>query len=210
MYLIRPPKVYQWLFKKAIFRGNPDEKKVYLTFDDGPHPEATPMVMEILESHGIKATFFVLGKNAEEYPDLIKQLKEKGHAIGNHGMNHLNGWTSSTSKYVADAMAGKAVTQSALFRPPYGKLTLSQYNALSQTEKIVFWDVISGDFDITISPQKVVSNVLENTRNGSIITMHDSKKAINNLVGSMNEIITSLKKKGYDFGVLQVSNEPQY
>ncbi|MCF8463937.1 MAG: polysaccharide deacetylase family protein [Flavobacteriales bacterium] len=210
MYLIRPPKVYRWLFKKAIFRRNPDEKKVYLTFDDGPHPEVTPVVMEILESHGIKATFFVLGKNALEHPELIEQLKDKGHAIGNHGMHHLNGWTSSTSNYVADAMAGKAVAQSTFFRPPYGKLTLSQYSTLSQTETIVFWDVISGDFDPKISPETVVSNVLKYVRNGSIITMHDSKKAMNSLFGSMNEIITSLKEEGYDFGVLQGSNEPQY
>jgi len=208
MYLIRPPKVYRWLFKKAVFRENPDAKTVYLTFDDGPHPEATPYVLSVLETHGIKATFFVLGKNVNKHPKLFKQLKEKGHGIGNHGMNHLNGWTSSTSNFVDDAMEGKLVTESNLFRPPYGKLTLSQYSILSQSEKIVFWDVISGDFDTTINPQKVVDNVLRNVRNGSIIVMHDSEKAMNNLPGSMNEIIIGLKQKGYAFGVLQGSNEP--
>jgi len=203
MYLIRPPKIYRWLFKQAIFRKNADEKKVYLTFDDGPHPEATPFVLNVLESHGIKATFFVLGKNVKKHPELFQQLKESGHAIGNHGMSHLNGWTTSTDTYVHDAETGKAISESNLFRPAYGKMTLSQYTKLMQTEKIVFWDVISGDFDAKSNPKKVVKNVLNHTRNGSIIVMHDSKKAMNNLFGSMNEIITTLKQNGYDFGVLE-------
>ena len=210
MYLIRPPKVYQWLFKKAVFRENADEKTVYLTFDDGPHPEATPFVLDALESHGIKATFFVLGKNVEKHPELFKRLKQEGHGIGNHGMNHPNGWTTSTDEFVEDVMLGKNITESNLFRPPYGKLTISQYRRLAQTEKIVFWDVISGDFDPRTDKQAVINNVLKNVRNGSIIVMHDSEKAMNNLIGSMNEIIISLKEKGYAFGTLQGSNEPQY
>lgn len=203
MYLIRPPKIYRWLFKRAVFRKNADEKKVYLTFDDGPHPEATPFVLNVLESHGIKATFFVLGENVKKHPELFQQLKESGHAIGNHGMSHLNGWTTSTDTYVQDAETGKAISESNLFRPAYGKMTLSQYTKLMQTEQIVFWDVISGDFDTKSNPKKVVKNVLNHTRNGSIIVMHDSKKAMNNLFGSMNEIITALKQNGYDFGVLE-------
>jgi peptidoglycan-N-acetylglucosamine deacetylase len=203
MYLIRPPKVYRWLFKQAIFRKNADEKKVYLTFDDGPHPEATPFVLNVLESHGIRATFFVLGKNVKKHPELFQQLKESGHAIGNHGMSHLNGWTTSTDTYLEDAETGKVISESNLFRPAYGKMTLSQYTKLMQTEQIVFWDVISGDFDTKSNPKKVVKNVLNHTRNGSIIVMHDSKKAMNNLFGSMNEIITTLKQNGYDFGVLE-------
>lgn len=210
MYLIRPPKVYRWLFKQAIFRENPDEKVVYLTFDDGPHPEATPYVLSVLESHGIKATFFVLGKNVKKHPSLFGRLKEEGHSIGNHGMNHSNGWTTATDEYVKDVVLGKQVTESNLFRPPYGKLSISQYNRLVKTEKIVFWDVISGDFDSKTDNQTVVRNVLNNVRNGSVIVMHDSKKAMNSLMGSMNEIIIELKQKGYSFGVLQASNEPQY
>jgi peptidoglycan/xylan/chitin deacetylase (PgdA/CDA1 family) len=210
MYLIRPPKVYRWLFKKAVFRKNPNEKTVYLTFDDGPHPEATPYVLNVLETHGIKATFFVLGKNVNKHPELFKQLKVEGHGIGNHGMHHPKGWKTATDKYVKDVALGKEITKSNLFRPPYGSLTISQYNRLVQTEKIVFWDVISGDFDQKINGPTVINNVLKNVRNGSVIVMHDSKKAMNNVMGSMNEIIIELKEKGYSFGVLQGSNEPQY
>lgn len=183
---------------------------VYLTFDDGPHPEATPFVLSVLSSHGIKATFFVLGKNVQKHPELFKQLKEQGHQVGNHGMNHPNGWRTSTENYIADVMLGKVVTGSNLFRPPYGNLSPSQYNRLKGTEEIVFWDVISGDFDPKTNGETVKNNVLKNVRNGSVIVMHDSKKAMNNVSGSMNEIIIELKRKGYDFGVLQASNQPQY
>lgn len=203
MYLIRPPKIYRWLFKKAVFREDENRKTVYLTFDDGPHPEATPYVLDVLESHGIKATFFVLGKNVNKHPELFDQLKEKGHGIGNHGMNHLNGWTIATDEYVKNVALGKQIIGSNLFRPPYGRLTISQYNRLVQTEKIVFWDVISGDFDQKIDERTVINNVMKNARNGSIIVMHDSKKAMNNLVGSLNEVINGLKQKGYDFGILE-------
>jgi len=210
MYLIRPPKLYRWLFKDAVFRKNTEQKTIYLTFDDGPHPEATPYVLSVLNTHGIKATFFVLGKNVKKHPELFNQLKEEGHQIGNHGMNHPNGWRTSTDDYITDVMLGKAVTGSSLFRPPYGKLTLPQYNRLKETEEIVFWDVISGDFDQKIDASIVVKNVLNNVRDGSVIVMHDSKKAMSNISDSMNEIITSLKEKGYNFAVLETSDEPQY
>ena len=202
MYLIRPPKIYQWLFTKAVFRENTQRKTVYLTFDDGPHPEVTSYVLSILALHQIKATFFVLGKNAQKHPELIKELKEQGHQIGNHGMDHLNGWATPTDEYVRNVALGKQLTGSCLFRPPYGKLTFGQYRRLVKTEKIIFWDVISGDFDQKIDERKVVNNVLQNARNGSVIVMHDSKKAMNNLIGSMNEIIKGLKQKGFDFEIL--------
>lgn len=202
MYLIRPPKIYRWLFKEAVFRLNPSEKTVYLTFDDGPHPEATPFVLSVLKSHSVKATFFVLGKNAEKHPDIVREIRAEGHQVGNHGMNHLNGWNTSNSLYAEDVALGKAISASNLFRPAYGKLTRAQYKLLAPTEKVVFWDVISGDFDEKTDSKTVVKNVLNNTRAGSVIVMHDSKKAMNNLSGSINEIIVKLKEKGYQFGVL--------
>lgn len=202
MYLIRPPKIYRWLFKEAIFRLNPSGKTVYLTFDDGPHAEATPFVLNVLKAHDIKATFFVLGKNAEKHPEIVREIREQGHQVGNHGMNHLNGWNTPNSLYAEDVALGKAFSDSNLFRPAYGKLTRAQYKLLAPTEKVVFWDVISGDFDENIASKTVVKNVLNNTRAGSVIVMHDSKKAMNNLKGSINEIIVKLKEKGYQFGVL--------
>lgn len=201
-YLIRPPRVYRWIYSEAIFRKGTDQKKVYLTFDDGPHPEATPAALRVLKSHGVKATFFVLGNNAKQHPELMDSLRAEGHQIGNHGMNHLNGWQTSTEVYVEDMRAGKAETKSDLFRPAYGKLTLGQYNEIKKTNQIVLWDVISGDFDQFVTVDKVVENVLDNVRNGSVIVMHDSEKAYNNMIGSLDKIIEKLKKEGFEFDLL--------
>lgn len=180
-----------------------EEATVYLTFDDGPHPEATPYVLDVLQKHGIKATFFLLGKNAERYPDLVQRIRTEGHAVGNHGMNHLNGWTTGLEDYLKDVEEGKKATGSSLFRPPYGRLGLKQYWKLNETETVVFWDVISGDFDQNITSEAVLMNVVDNVRNGSIIVMHDSQKAFNNLKSSLNEVITQLSEKGYRFSTIE-------
>jgi peptidoglycan/xylan/chitin deacetylase (PgdA/CDA1 family) len=201
-YLIRPPLAYRWLYSAAVFRKNPAEKKVYLTFDDGPNPEATSIALGVLEKHGVKATFFLLGKNAKKHPEIVALIQAKGHQIGNHGMIHLSGWQTSTGDYIEDMKQGKAETSSNLFRPAYGKLSLPQYRQIKQTEQIVLWDIISGDFDPSINADKVYYNVTKNARNGSIIVMHDSPKALPNMQGSLNRIITELKKNGYGFGLL--------
>ena len=201
-YLIRPPRAYRWVFADAVFRKDETEKKVYLTFDDGPHIEATSVALRVLEEHGIKATFFVLGTNAQKHPELVEMIRSKGHQIGNHGMEHVNGWSTNSEAFIKDALAGKSITDSNLFRPPYGKLKLSQYWGLKKSEKIIFWDVISGDFDTTIDANTVVRNVIDNVRNGSIIVMHDSQKALKNMEGSLSTIIQELKKMGYQFGTL--------
>lgn len=201
-YLIRPPQVYRWIYSEAIFRKRTDQKKVYLTFDDGPHPEATPAALRVLESHGVKATFFVLGNNAKQHPELMAELRRGGHQIGNHGMNHLNGWQTSTEAYVKDLNEGKVETKSDLFRPAYGKLTLGQYNQIKKTNEIILWDVISGDFDQSINAAKVIENVLDNVRDGSVIVMHDSKKAYKNMIGSLDKIIEKLNKEGFEFDLL--------
>ena len=201
-YFIRPPKAYRWLFKKAVFRENPNEKTVYLTFDDGPHPEATLYVLGVLKEEKARATFFLLGNNALAQPKLVEQIRKEGHAIGNHGMQHLSGWTTPTKTYVDNVFKAKEILNTSLFRPPYGRLGISQYNKLKTSEEIVFWDVLSGDFDENQSPKTVKDNVLSNVRNGSIILMHDSQKALPNLRGSLKETVQELKKKGYTFGKL--------
>lgn len=203
-YLVKPPKVYRWLFPEALFRVAGEEKTVYLTFDDGPHPEATPFVLDVLKKHDVKSTFFLLGKNAKANPELVERIKGEGHTIGNHGMNHLSGWSVGLDEYLKDVEEGKQLVGSTLFRPPYGKLTLSQYRKLRTTEQIVLWDVISGDFDTNIGPKEVLSNVVNNVKGGSVIVMHDSTKAFNNLKLSLNEIIQQLSEKGYRFKPLQV------
>jgi peptidoglycan/xylan/chitin deacetylase (PgdA/CDA1 family) len=193
---------YRWLFPEALFRVETNRKEVYLTFDDGPHPEATPFVLDVLRAHGIKATFFVLGKNALAYPELLERMKREGHVIGNHGMDHLNGWTTGLDQYLEDQRAGKHVVNSSIFRPAYGKMSLSQYKELSKTDQIVFWDVISGDFDTEIDGDRVKRNVIDNVRSGSVIVFHDSKKAFPNIKSSLNDIIGQLGENGYSFGTL--------
>lgn len=199
MYFIRPPYFYRWLFPKALFRMNTREKSVYLTFDDGPHPKATPFVLEILREEGVSATFFLLGKNAEAHPELMERILAEGHAIGNHGYAHLNGWNTSKQEYLLNFQKAVPLLGQRLFRPPYGKLGLGQYGALSPQTTIVFWDVISGDFDTTITREQCTKNVLNSIRNGSIIVMHDSAKALPNLQNSLKETIRSMKSQGFGF-----------
>ncbi len=198
-FLIRPPKVYRWLFSDALFRKSSQQKSVYLTFDDGPHPEATPFVLDVLKEHDVQATFFVLGKNVEQYPKLMLKLREEGHSVGNHGMNHLNGWRTSTQNYLEDYLLGKERSGSVLFRPAYGKLTVNQYRRIKELGQIVFWDVIAGDFDQNLTPKEVYNNVIGKVRNGSIIVLHDSQKALKNVKESLGQIIIELKEKGYEF-----------
>lgn len=183
---------------------------VYLTFDDGPSPEATPFVLDVLKAHGIKATFFVLGKNVMDNPCIVQRLKDEGHLLANHGMEHLNGWRTDTEQYLKNTAEGRTVSGSRLFRPPYGKLRLKQYRQIRQEDRVVFWDVISGDFDQHISAEQVIRNVVDNSRNGSIIVMHDSVKAMKNLEGSLNGIIVELKEKGFEFGVLSATDQLDY
>lgn len=202
-YLIRPPKVFRRLFSHAHFRFKEQEKIVYLTFDDGPHLEATPFVLSVLKKHQVKATFFLLGKNVEKHPNLVEKLRMEGHTIANHGMNHKDGWKTPFMTYIKDIKQGKKVVKSNIFRPPYGRLGFFQYLILKRTEKIVFWDVLSGDFDDSITGEQVVSNVLSNVRNGSIIVMHESNKSFKNVRTSLNEILTQLLDKGYRFDVIQ-------
>lgn len=189
-----------------MFRVETEDPVVYLTFDDGPSAEATPFVLDVLKLQRIKATFFVLGKNAKANPTILARLKEEGHVVANHGMEHLDGWITTAETYTKNVEQGKMVSGSKLFRPPYGKLSLRQYQQLRLYNKLVFWDVISGDFDQRTKPKEVIKNVVDNSRKGSIIVMHDSVKAMNNLKASLNEIIMELKAKGFQFEVLNNPN----
>lgn len=197
--MVRPPKVYRWLFNDAVFRVPEVEKAVYLTFDDGPHPEVTPFVLDVLKRFEVNATFFLLGKNAVKHPELVTNIRKAGHTIGNHGMQHLNGWSTSTENYISDVLEGKKATRSRVFRPAYGRLTIQQYRKLKSENRIVFWDVISGDFDQSIETTKVVDNVMHNVIKGSVVVFHDSEKAFKHLKTALSEVIQQLAENGYRF-----------
>jgi peptidoglycan/xylan/chitin deacetylase (PgdA/CDA1 family) len=177
-----------------------------LTFDDGPDPSVTPFVLDCLQRHGAKATFFLLGRNAERYPDLVRRILDEGHAIGNHGYSHLNGWTHSVDRYMADVQAAEKSIPSRWFRPPYGRITWQQYRRLSRTFKVVMWDVMSYDFHPQHDADRCVRNVLSNAQAGSIIVFHDSPKAFENLLTALPRCLEAFARKGWQCHALELGS----
>ncbi len=203
----------RWFIKK-LFPGYiwdipAAQKTVYLTFDDGPIPGVTEWVLDLLKGHGITATFFCIGDNIEKHPDIFKKVVENGHTIGNHTFNHINGWKSGDTVYLENIEACRqsiikyGATESRLFRPPYGKIGRKQAKEVKRLGyKIVMWDVLSADFDTTITPEKCLQNVLKNAANGSVIIFHDSIKAFANLEYALPRVIEYLKENGFKFGTI--------
>ena len=186
------------------------ENKIYLTFDDGPTPEITEWTLEQLKKHDAKATFFCIGSNIEKHPDIFQKIIDDNHAVGNHTFNHLKGWETNTNEYVENTgrcsllmrEKGKGIGDKGaafeLFRPPYGKIKTSQSRTLRRLGyKIIMWDVLSRDFDKTITPEKCLDNVLQHIESGSIIVFHDSVKAAQNLKYVLPKTLTFLKEKGF-------------
>lgn len=169
------------LFNRLVWKmPNGEHNTVYLTFDDGPHPTATPFVLEQLAKYNAKATFFCIGKNVKEHQGIYHDIIQQGHTVGNHTHNHLNGWFSTKSRYIQDIQQAEQYIESRIFRPPYGRIRRGQINALINREnpyKIYMWDVLSGDFDTNISPQQCLDNVQNHVEPGSIVVFHDSSKA---------------------------------
>ena len=192
------------LFSNYVWDVPNTENKVYLTFDDGPTPEITQWTLNQLKNYNAKATFFCIGDNIRKYPEVLKEVLKEGHCIGNHTFNHLNGWKTKTQDYIENAKLfekeyGKLSTENCqLFRPPYGKIKPSQSKILrAMGYKIIMWDVLSVDFDVTIAPEQCLENVLKNVRSGSIIVFHDSVKAFVNLEFVLPRTLEFLKQKGF-------------
>jgi peptidoglycan-N-acetylglucosamine deacetylase len=205
MYLAKSPLVLKWYYSGLIWNMPRSEKIVYLTFDDGPIPNVTDFVLNTLKSFEIKATFFCIGDNITKHPEIFERLKNEGHAVGNHTFNHLKGWKTDNETYIANTLKCQELTQSNLFRPPYGRIKKSQASNLkSQISnlKIIMWDVLSGDFDENLTPEKCFKNVKNYTKNGSIVVFHDSLKAFDRLKYALPKTIQYLRDKGYQFGTL--------
>jgi len=186
------------MFPNRVWSIDTVERNIYLTFDDGPHPVATAFVLDELKKYNAKATFFCIGKNVESNPGLYNRIIAEGHQTGNHTHNHLNGWTTADEVYLDDVRLAARSIQSALFRPPYGRIRSRQVRRLNEY-KIVMWDVLSGDFDLRISKEACLQNVLENTAPGSIVVFHDSEKAWDNLQYSLPQVLEHFSKKEYKF-----------
>ncbi len=199
-YTAKIPRFIKWIFPELLYKINNEQNRVFITFDDGPIPETTPQILDILDAFDAKATFFCLGKNVERYPDLFEMIKQKGHSIGNHTYNHNNGWKTENTEYFQDVEKANAIINSDLFRPPYGRLKPSQIKYLKKKYKIVMWDVISGDFDPDTSKEKCYDNVVKNIEQGSIIVFHDSLKAKDKVLYVLPRVLEKLVNSGYGFG----------
>lgn len=176
---------------------------VYLTFDDGPIPEATPFILSVLKRYGVKATFFMVGENAYRYPELLNAVLADGHRIGNHTYNHMGGARHTIMTYKKNIEKAAEILNTHLFRPPHGWMRPTQYAYLSRKYKVVMWDVVTRDYSKLLTAEDVVNNVKRYTRNGSIITFHDSLKSIDKLQTALPEAIEFLMKEGYEFGVIE-------
>ena len=197
------------IFPNYIWDISNTENKIYLTFDDGPTPEITHWTLNELQKYKAKATFFCIGDNLRKYPEIYKEIIQNGHAIGNHTFNHLNGWKTNTQTYIENAKLFETELSSIenskcnLFRPPYGKIKSSQSKILRKSGyKIIMWDVLSADYDLTISPEECLENVLNNINSGSIVVFHDSIKAFRNLEYVLPRTLKFIKDKGFICDVL--------
>ena len=203
MFIEQPAKWLRWLFPKAIWRMDPTEKSVYLTFDDGPIPEATPFILDTLRSFGIKATFFMVGDNVRKYPELYERIKAEGHQLGNHTFNHLGAFRHWTLTYIANTEKANELIAAHLFRPPHGLMRWSEYFWLRKKYRIIMWDLVTRDYSKWLTAEDVLNNVKRYARNGSIITFHDSLKSIDKLRTALPESIKWLRQEGYAFKVFE-------
>lgn len=208
-FFVKTGKLLHRCFPQYEWKIQTKEPVIYLTFDDGPTPEITPWVLDILKQFDAKATFFCIGQNLQLYPDITHKVLEEGHAIGNHTFRHENGWKTSTEIYVESAEQTQSeigknfVSKSRMFRPPYGKIRKQQAQQLiAKGYKIVMWDILSRDYNPSVTPKTCISTVVKNASSGSIIVFHDSKKAFPVLEMALPEILFALKRKGYRFEAL--------
>lgn len=203
MLIEQPPLLYRLLFPEAIWRIKRKKRKVvYLTFDDGPIPDITPWVLDLLDTYGVKATFFLVGDNVRRSPQLFEEIKRRGHSWGNHTMHHLQGFKVTSLRYMRDITEADMLIGSPLFRPPHGIMRWSQAAALKNHYNIVMYDLVTRDYSKKLQPQQVLENVKRYTRNGSIIVFHDSLKAEKNLRYALPRAIEWLKAMGYEFRTL--------
>ena len=201
--IIEQPAIYlRWLYPRALWRMDRHEKKVYITFDDGPIPQSTPFILDILRQHGVKATFFMVGDNVRKYPELFQKIKDEGHQVGNHTHNHIGGLRHSLHDYCFNVEKANAYIRSNLFRPPHGWLRHDQYTLLSRKYKVVMWDLVTRDYSRWITAEDVVANVKRYARPGSIITFHDSLKSIDKLRTALPQSLEWLSTQGYQFAIL--------
>lgn len=199
MVIEQPTSLLRWLYPRATWRMDASQRKVFLTFDDGPIPEATPWVLETLRGYGAKATFFMVGDNVRKHPEVYQQVLAEGHSVGNHTYNHLGSLRHSTREYIENVRRADELMHTELFRPPHGWFRPSAYRALAKDYRVIMWDLVTRDYSRRITAEDVFDNVRRYTRNGSIITFHDSLKSIDKLHEALPRSLRWLQQQGYSF-----------
>lgn len=193
----------RWAYPRATWRMDKHEKAVYLTFDDGPIPEATPFILDTLKEYGVRATFFMVGDNVRKHPEVYERVMAEGHRIGNHTYNHIGGFRHSVKFYNENAEKANELLHTDLFRPPHGWMRWDQYAWLGRRYRIIMWDLVTRDYSKWMTAEDVVWNVKRYARNGSIITFHDSLKSIGKLRTALPECLRWLEGQGYEFKVFE-------
>lgn len=210
-YLAKTPVLLKKMYPTCTWNFNRQDQVIYLTFDDGPHPLATPLVLDMLKAYNAKATFFCIGKNVAAYPDIYKRILTEGHSVGNHSFHHLDGWKTPDEEYIRDIGEARKYIDSRLYRPPYGKITKFQIRLLTASEnakqpvafRIIMWDVLSADFDTSLSSEKCARNVIRNAEAGSIVVFHDSEKALPRMQASLEKTLDHFTERKFLFEAIR-------
>lgn len=202
MLIEQPAWFLRWLYPHALWRMNPKERAVYLTFDDGPIPEVTPWVLDVLDHYGVKATFFMVGDNIRKHPEEFEMVKARGHRLGNHTFNHYGGFRHSIHNYMRNVEKANEYLHTDLFRPPHGWMKWEQYAIVRKKYKVVMWDLVTRDYSTRLNGRDVLDNVKRYARPGSIITFHDSVRSHDKLLYALPRAIEWLMAQGYEFKVL--------
>ena len=202
MKAVTVPVFLRIFYPSLLWQMPTGNQTLYLTFDDGPHPEITPKVLELLHQYQAKATFFCVGENVQRFPQTYAEILNQGHKTGNHSMNHLNGWKTNQNHYYENVNECRKYVDSDLFRPPYGRITPMQIQSLKKEYKIVMWTVLSYDFDPETTPEQCLNYVIDNTEDGAIIVFHDSEKSSHNMFFALPKILEYYSNKGFRFETL--------